>query len=131
MILKIKVNNKVYGLHLYENNENGEIDIVESFDPDTPFREINSEDIINQGDMDDIFGTNEQMIIIKTSEGENMDAKEIGEIIAKELMYENKDDKRVSDDSIEKDCYLAVADLKADIREEVEKILEKNNYTIS
>ena len=131
MILKIKINNKVYGLHLYENNENGEIDIVESFDPDTPFREINSEDIINQGDMDDIFGTNEQMIIIKTSEGENMDAKEIGEIIAKELMYENKDDKRVSDDSIEKDCYLAVADLKADIREEVEKTLEKNNYIIA
>lgn len=59
-----------------------------------------------------------------------MDAKEIGEIVAQELMYENRDDKRVSDDSIEKDCYFAVADLKADIREEVEKILEKNNYII-
>ena len=60
-----------------------------------------------------------------------MNAKEIGEEIAKELIYENKDDKRVPDDSIEKDCYLAVADLKADIREEVERILKKNNYTIS
>ena len=60
-----------------------------------------------------------------------MDAKDIGEIVAKELMYENRYDKRVSDDSIEKDCYLAVADLKADLRAEVEKILEKNNYTIS
>ena len=131
MILKIKANGKEYGLRLYENNENGEIDIVESFDPDAPFKEINSEDIVNQGDMDDIFGTNEQMVTIKTPEAENMDAKEIGEIIAQELMYENRDDKRVSDDSIEKDCYLTVADLKADIKEEVEKILEKNNYTIS
>ena len=57
-------------------------------------------------------------------------AKETGEIIAYELMYENEDNKRVSDDSIEKDCYLAVADLKADIREEVEKILKKNGYVI-
>ena len=130
MILKIKTNGKEYGLRLYENNENGEIEIVESFDPDTTFKEINSKDIINKGDIDDIFGTNEQMVTIKTPEIENMDAKKIGETIARELMHENRDDKRVSDDSIEKDCYLGVADLKADIREEVEKILEKNNYTI-
>lgn len=57
-------------------------------------------------------------------------AKETAEIIAYELMYENEDNKKVSDDSIEKDCYLAVADLKADIREEVEKILKKNGYVI-
>lgn len=59
-----------------------------------------------------------------------MDAKEIGAIVAQELMYENRDDKRVSDDSIEKDCYLAVADLKADIREEVENILTDNGFEI-
>ena len=131
MILKIKTNGKKYGLRLYENNENGEIDIMDSFDPDTQFKEINPENIINNGDRDDIFGSENPMVTIKIPRCENMDAKEIGEIIAKELMYENRDDKRVSDDSIEKDCYLAVADLKANIKEEVEKILEKNNYTIS
>ena len=131
MILKIKTNRKEYGLRLYENNNNGEINIVESFDPDTQFKEINPENIINKGDKDDIFASKDLMATIKIPEAENMNAKEIGEIIAKELMYENKDDKQISDDSIEKDCYLTVADLKADIREEVEKILEKNNYTIS
>lgn len=131
MILKIKTNRKEYGLRLYEDNENGEIDIVESFDPDTQFKEINPENIINNGDEDDIFASKDLMATIKIPEAENMDAKEIGEEIAQGLMYENKDDKRVSDDSIEKDCYLAVADLKADIKEEVERILKKNNYTIS
>ena len=128
MILKIKINKKEYGVRLCENN--GEIDIIETFDPDTQFKEINPENIINKGDEDDIFASEELMATIKIPEAENMDAKEIGEIIAQELMHENRD-KRVSDDSIEKDCYLAVADLKADIREEVEKILEENNYTIS
>ena len=65
MILKILVNNKVYGLYLYENNENGEITIMDSFDPDTPFKDIDSDNIINQGDIDNIFGTNEQMVILK------------------------------------------------------------------
>lgn len=65
MILKILVNNKVYGLYLYENNENGEIVVMDSFDPDTPFKNINSDNIINQGDIDNIFGTNEQMVILK------------------------------------------------------------------
>lgn len=70
MILKIKVNGKVYGLHLYENNENGEITIMDSFDPDTSFKEIDSNNIINQGDIDDIFGTNEEMVIITIPEKE-------------------------------------------------------------
>lgn len=129
MILKIKINKKEYGVRLCENN--GEIDIIETFDPDTQFKEINPENIINKGDEDDIFASEELMATIKIPEAENMDAKEIGAIIARELIHENRDDKRVSDDSIEKDCYLAVADLKADIREEVEKILKENNYTIS
>ena len=129
MILKIKINKKEYGVRLCENN--GEIDIIETFDPDTQFKEINPENIINKGDEDDIFASKELMATIKIPEAENMNAKEIGEEIVQGLMYENKNDKRVSDDSIEKDCYLAVADLKADIKEEVERILEKNNYTIS
>lgn len=70
MILKIKVNGKVYGLHLYENNENGEITIMDSFDPDTSFKEIDSNNIINQGDIDDIFGTNEEMVIVTIPEKE-------------------------------------------------------------
>lgn len=45
-------------------------------------------------------------------------------------MCENDETKVISDDSIEKECYLAVADLKADIRYEVEKILEKNEFSI-
>lgn len=65
MIMKIKTNGKEYGVRLWENNENGEIDVLESFNPDAPFKEINGEDIINQGDIDDIFGTNEQMVTIK------------------------------------------------------------------
>ena len=59
-----------------------------------------------------------------------MNVKEIGEVIAYELMSENKEDKKVSDDSIEKQSYLAVADLKADIREEVENILNDNGFEI-
>lgn len=59
-----------------------------------------------------------------------MNAKEIGREIALELMYENEEDKEVSDDSIEKDCYLAVADLKGDIKYECCKILEENGYVI-
>lgn len=59
-----------------------------------------------------------------------MNAKEIGTEIAHQLMFENKEDKKVSDDSIEKDCYLAVADLKGDIADEVYKILEENGYVI-
>ena len=59
-----------------------------------------------------------------------MNAKEIGEEIARELMCENREDKEVSDDSIEKDCYLAVADLKRDIKDECCKYLEENGYVI-
>ena len=56
--------------------------------------------------------------------------KETATIIANELMYENKEYKVINDDTLEKDCYWAVADIKNDIRFEVEKILEENNFTI-
>lgn len=59
-----------------------------------------------------------------------MNAKEIGREIAIELMCENREDKEVSDDSIEKDCYLAVAELKGDIKDEACKVLEENGYVI-
>lgn len=59
-----------------------------------------------------------------------MNAKEIGEEIARELMCENREDKEVSDDSIEKDCYLAVSELKGDIKYECCKYLEENGYVI-
>ena len=60
-----------------------------------------------------------------------MNTEEIANNIAFELMYENEEDKKVHDDSIEKDCYLAVADLKAEIKDEVCKILQKKGYEIS
>lgn len=59
-----------------------------------------------------------------------MNPKAIGQVIAQELIWENREDKKVSDDSIEKECYFAVADLKADIKEEVIKTLEENGYAI-
>ena len=64
MILKIKVNGKVYGLEIYENNENGEITVLDSYDPDTQYKTIDENNIINDGSFDDILGTNEQMITI-------------------------------------------------------------------
>lgn len=64
MILKIKVNGKVYGLEIYENNENGEITVLDSYDPDAQYKTIDEKNIINDGSFDDILGTNEQMITI-------------------------------------------------------------------
>lgn len=71
MILKIKVNGKVYGLEIYENNENGEITVLDSYDPDTQYKTIDGNNIINDGSFDDILGTNEQMITIILPENPN------------------------------------------------------------
>lgn len=71
MILKIKVNGKVYGLEIYENNENGEITVLDSYDPDTQYKTIDENNIINDGSFDDILGTNEQMITIILPENPN------------------------------------------------------------
>ena len=59
-----------------------------------------------------------------------MSAKEIAQVIAHELMFEYEPHQRISDDRLEKETYLAVADLKADIKDEVEKILKGHGYTI-
>lgn len=59
-----------------------------------------------------------------------MDAKKAAEVIAKELMYNNEEDKQVLYENIARDSCLAVEDLKVKISEEVEKILEKNNYNV-
>lgn len=56
--------------------------------------------------------------------------KEIAKTIAFELMYENQDSKTINDDSLEKDCYLAVADIKGDIKYETEKILKERGFKI-
>lgn len=67
MIVKIKVNGKVYGLFLYENNENGEISVLDTYDPDSNVKEMNPDMIDNNG-VDDLMGTNEQMITITIPE---------------------------------------------------------------
>ena len=64
MILKIKANEKTYAIEVYENNENGEITVLDSYDPDTQYKTIDEKNIINDGSFDDILGTNEQMITI-------------------------------------------------------------------
>lgn len=64
MILKIKANEKTYAIEVYENNENGKITVMDSYDPDTQYKTINEKNIINDGSFDDILGTNEQMITI-------------------------------------------------------------------
>lgn len=67
MIVKIKVNGKVYGLFLYENNENGEISVLDTYDPDSNVKEMHPDMIDNNG-VDDLMGTNEQMITITIPE---------------------------------------------------------------
>ena len=57
-------------------------------------------------------------------------AKKIAETIAQELMYEYEKKERIHDDRIEKECYYAVADLKGDIKYELEKILKSKGYTL-
>ena len=64
MILKIKANEKTYAIEVYENNENGEITVMDSYDPDAQYKTIDENNIINDGSFDDILGTNEQMITI-------------------------------------------------------------------
>ena len=64
MILKIKANEKTYAIEVYENNENGKITVMDSYDPDAQYKTIDEKNIINDGSFDDILGTNEQMITI-------------------------------------------------------------------
>lgn len=59
-----------------------------------------------------------------------MNAKKIGVEIAEAIMCEYEPDEKISDDRIEKDSYLAVADLKADIREETIKYLKEKGYKV-
>ena len=67
MIVKIKVNGKVYGLFLYENNENGEISVLDTYDQDSNIKEMHPDMIDNNG-VDDLMGTNEKMITITIPE---------------------------------------------------------------
>lgn len=70
MIVKILVNNKVYGLQIYENNENGEISIQDTYSQDNDFREIEEQNIINDNEFDDLMGTNDKMVTLKIPEVE-------------------------------------------------------------
>lgn len=60
-----------------------------------------------------------------------MNAKEIAQEIAFELMGRNDKDNQILYDTINRDCNNAVADFRNDIEEEVIAILEGHNYQIS
>ena len=59
-----------------------------------------------------------------------MSVKEISQIIAFEIMNEYDQDEQISDDTLEKEAYMAVADLKADIKEETIAILKGHGYEV-
>ena len=49
------------------NNENGEISVLDTYDPDSNIKEMHPDMIDNNG-VDDLMGTNEQMITITIPE---------------------------------------------------------------
>ena len=132
--MKIKANGKEYGVRLCENN-NGEIDILESFDPDAPFKEINPENIINKGDKDDIFASEEPMVTITIPEKKDTN-----------MIKKTKDEKRSFEKKLEDYCFLksssavlnerAELDMSMDMYEveerktELLEIAEKNDISI-
>lgn len=59
-----------------------------------------------------------------------MNAKEIAQTIAFELMNEYDQNEQISDDTLEKESYMAVADLKGDIKEEAIAILKGHGYEV-
>ena len=59
-----------------------------------------------------------------------MSAKKIAETIAFELIAEYGPDEKISDDRIEKECYLAVAELKGDIKSELIEQLKGAGYEV-
>ena len=75
---------------------------------------------------------------MKKNEIVNLNLDEIAQVIAHELMYEwnpktetVETAKRVDIDSLDKDCYLAVADIKNDIFDKASKIIEKENIELN
>lgn len=59
-----------------------------------------------------------------------MNAKQIGIEIADTIIFEYKAGEKIPDDRLEKDSYLAVADLKGDIKEEAIKYLKEKGYEV-
>lgn len=59
-----------------------------------------------------------------------IDTNNISKEIADELMYECDEYQIINYDTVEKECYLAIADIKRDIWDKVEEILDKNEYKI-
>lgn len=75
---------------------------------------------------------------MKKNEIVNLNLDEIAQVIAHELMYEWNPEtetvetaKRVDIDSLDKDCYLAVADIKNDIFDKASKIIEEKNIELN
>ena len=60
----------------------------------------------------------------------NVAIEMIAKDIIDELIYDNWKTKTVSDDSIEKECYLVVADIKNDIKNEILKDLKLKNFEV-
>lgn len=65
------------------------------------------------------------------SEGDKMNAKEMAQEIAFELMGRYDEEESVLYDTINKDCNMAVADFRNDVENEVIAILEGHGYGIS
>ena len=59
-----------------------------------------------------------------------MSAKQIGKEIAQQIIFEYEPNERISDERLEKDSYLAVAYLKANIKEEAIKCLKEKGYKV-
>lgn len=57
MILKILINGKEYGIQIYENNFDGEVEVQDTYHLE----------VIDSG-FDDIFGTNDEQITVKLKE---------------------------------------------------------------
>lgn len=59
-----------------------------------------------------------------------MNAKQTGIEIAETIIFEYEAGEKIPDDRLEKDSYLAVADLKANIKEEAIKHLKEKGYKV-
>ncbi|MBR3208699.1 MAG: hypothetical protein IKF82_00365 [Bacilli bacterium] len=117
VVIKIVDNNEIeYGIHVYENNENGEVFVQDDF-------HCHAE----EDGFDTIFGTNDEQVLVQINP-----AKFIAQHITDHIMSchpETYDKKRAYD------ClYDYFSDHTSEIIEEIDKLmkehLKKNNLTI-
>ena len=118
MIVKILINGKEYGVDVYENNFDGEVQVNDTFHCEA---EADSRDTI--------FGTNDQMVTVKIS------YEDIIEIIKKEMIEDsisillsrgtgNTYDRDMAFDT----AHDVLSDLKYEIADEVDNIMTEK-YT--